>query len=137
MEKFEKKLLYRSFEQALTEQEAEQLRLALIQSPALRAEKEELEKLRALFGEQTFSFEPFFVGKLMHRLEQRPVDSPLMGILGSWNLAFSAVAIPGILLILVLLGHTYFTESTLSLAALAGIEDMPIDDLMTSLLVSI
>jgi len=72
-------LLYRSFEEKLKPQEEARLKRALADSPDLRAEKEEMLKLRRLLEERhEFNFSPDFEEKVLSRWRQEKTSHEKM-----------------------------------------------------------
>jgi hypothetical protein len=63
-------LLYRSFDDSLSDEEQNQLTRALSQSAELRKEREQILKLRGAFaGSHAHSFKPFFADRVMNQLK--------------------------------------------------------------------
>jgi len=110
-------LLIRSLDEPLTEAETQQLEQALSESDELRKAKEELLRMRSILGHSTYQFNPFFVGRVMHRLPkaQEPLTVP-------WGKAFQQIALPGLALLIFLCVFVWVQEGSLSWEVLTGIQ---------------
>jgi hypothetical protein len=96
------KLLYRSFDDPLPEEEQQRLKKALENSPGLRREKEQLEAQRqAVANSAIHSFKPFFADRvisLVKARESQPNGLELQRFYESLLAVFRKVAIAGALL---------------------------------------
>ena len=106
-------LLLASFDRKLTSKEQATLDQGLTDFTGLQAEKTDLEQLRAMVGEQTYAFKPFFAGRVMHKIEVR---------------IFPKVAMSGLAIIILLLASTYLIEGSFSLDTLLGISEVATED---------
>ena len=113
-----KEILLKSFDAELTPQERKLLDEALQNSASLRQEKQEIERMREMLGNQKPSFESGFADRVMERLEKEPVAPPKTIEMFS---VFKRVAIAGIAAIIVLLLAIYYIDGSLTLDALLGI----------------
>lgn len=113
-------LLYRSFEQALSEVEQRELDDALARSPELRQERE---LLQALFGaagsERRVRFAPFFDSRVMARIAAAKGAAGAAGEVSFFDsllYAFQRVAVIGALAALAIIIYNLGTGDTISLA---------------------
>lgn len=120
------KLLIRSLDHALSPVERKVLDQALAESEALRQERDRLLEMRSSLQEYPYQFEPFFVGKVMHRIEQ--LENVVKN---SWILAFRQVALPGIALLLLLCMFTWWKDGSLSWEVFTGASAFQQDELLT------
>ena len=119
--------MHRSLDDELTPKEKEEWERALAGSPELREAYQALMQTQTLLSKQEFRFQPFFSGKVMHRIEQlRPIPKQI----ANWGLAFRTVAIPGLVAIVLLLITTWVTHGSFSVDALAGVYELAPEDLL-------
>ncbi len=127
-------LLYRSFDDRLTEEEARELSEAMKASPELAGERERIAAMRdALSRGAPASFGPFFPEKVMRRIrelkegtaEEDPFWESLFPL-------FRRVALAGAVVSLVLIAYNLKTSETISLAAAFAAPEMTMEDLMES-----
>lgn len=101
-----RKLLYRSFDSGLKENEKELLEKAMENSEQFREEKEKIIRLRQAVADSTVkSFKPFFAERVMNRIisaENKKEDS-LEGFYRSLKPVFRRLAIVGSVIMLVLI----------------------------------
>ena len=119
--------LHRYVDNELAPSEKEAFEKMLASSEELQEELAELTRVKDVLGQQEFRFRPFFTGRLMHRIEQlQQVPAQFT----HWSLAFKSVAIPGMVVILLLLLNTWVTHGSFSLEALAGVSELAPEDLL-------
>jgi hypothetical protein len=124
-------LLYRSFDEELTPQEAKDLREALAASETLRGEKRRIEAMRkmvATSGQDTFK--PFFAERVMRRVVE--VREGRNGAtLGEWLArVFPRVALAGAAVAAGLVIFNLVKADGISLAAAFGISEVPIEEIL-------
>jgi hypothetical protein len=110
-------LLLRSIDgEKLTESESLLLKNALQNSPTLEKQRDDLITWKNVWGEASYQFQPFFVGKVMGKIEamEKNVapENEFSRILQS---VFQKIAISSILIILFLVYSLYFRNNTLNL----------------------
>ena len=118
MDKKQRDLLYRSFDDALTPKEDAQLEQALAESKSLRKEKERITALRnAVSSKAARSFEPYFADRVMQRIVQTTKKE--RGRETYFDALFSVfrpVVVGAIILIIVLLSYNIIRSDRVSLA---------------------
>ena len=119
-------LLIQSLDQNLTPAENQRLEQALADSEELRTERDRLIAMRASLEEYPYQFKPFFVGRVMHQLEQ--LESPFAS---SWILAFRQIALPGLALLIALLFFTWMKDGSLSWEIFTGVSAFEQEELLT------
>ena len=121
------KLLNKYLEGEISTGEKRKLEDALKKSPALRKEKERLEKLMKLFSEQKNSFSPGFANKVLNRIKEQQVK--VYDFSRSINLAFRNIALPGLAAAILLILLTIAGGGSFSLESLIGLESLQPEDL--------
>ncbi len=119
-------LLLKSLDTSLNDKEKERLDRALKISEPLRKEQQAYLSVRKVLKEQHFSFSPFFVGKVLHKIQQRVDEESLM----AWMWIFKRLALPALAITFIALGFIYLTEEQFSLDTISGISSLPSNDLM-------
>jgi len=112
-----KKLLYRSFDETLTEREQQHLAEGLEKFPHLQEEKESVASLRNRLSEKRESFSAQFEDKLMDRIRAQAAPINIFSI----KPVFRTVALSGVAAIIVVLISVYFIDGSLSLDSILGI----------------
>jgi len=108
-----KQLLLRSLDMPLNEEEKRKLQDGLMQSKALRKEKEDLDNMRTKIAAFDTDFSAGFTERLMQRVASER---------GFTFLAiFRAVALSGVAAIILVLLTIYFVDGSLNLNSLLGI----------------
>ena len=120
------KLLLRSLDHPLSPEEKRELDEALAESEALCKERDQLLEMRSSLQEHPYQFEPFFAGKVMHRIEQLEKV-----VRNSWILAFRQVALPGIALLVLLCMFTWWKDGSLSWEIFTGVSAFEQEELLT------
>jgi hypothetical protein len=125
-------LLYRSYDDDLTAEEQRELRDALAASGALRLEKDRVEALRRMVSESgVVGFTPFFAERVMRRLAGLGEGRNGMWTLQEWlSRVFRRVAIAGAVLAAGLLILNLVQADGVSLAAVFGISEVSIDEIL-------
>ena len=118
-------LLLASFDRALSDEEQLALNQGLETSAELRKEQAKLQKIRDLVSEQSPEFEPFFAGRVLHKIEALEKER---GIANWMTRMFPKVAVSGIAVIVLLIASTYFMEGSFSLDTLLGIAEVATED---------
>lgn len=122
-------LLLASFDRALSDEEQVALNRGLETSAELREEQAKLQKIRNLVSEQTATkFEPFFAGRVLHKIEALENKQKERGIANWLTRMFPKVAVSGIAVIVLLVASTYFMEGSFSLDTLLGIAEVATED---------
>jgi len=110
------KLLYRSFDETLTQCEQLQLDDALAQSRELRDERDRIAQMRSTISNSSApSFQPFFAEKVMRRI--READRKQENFFDSLIEVFRPVAIAATILFIVLLSYNLFKSDKVTLAS--------------------
>ena len=110
------KLLYRSFDEMLTQSEQLQLDNALAHSQELRDERNRIARMRSTISHSSApSFQPFFAEKVMRRI--RAVDSKQERFFDSLIEVFRPVAIAATILFIALLSYNLFKSDKVTLAS--------------------
>ena len=99
---------------------AKRLKEAMAADPELREEVRRQIELQKLMNDQVHSFGYFFAEKVMARLEQLPVN----GINRSIAFAFKRIALPGLAAAIIILLFTLFSNGSMSLDSLMGVEPL-------------
>ena len=108
-----KKLLLRSYDATLSEEENRELKAALLHSEALRVEKEELDNMRTKLSDFEMDFTQDFTERLMQRIAGEKGFTFLS--------VFRAVAFSGVAAIILVLITVYFVDGSLNIDSLLGI----------------
>ena len=118
MDKKQRDLLYRSFDDDLTPEAEAQLKQALAESKNLRREKERIAALRqAVSSKAARSFGPHFADRVMQRIGQRTKkETGLETYFDALFSVFRPVVVGAIVLIIVLLSYNIIRSDRLSLA---------------------
>ncbi|MFQ5641573.1 MAG: hypothetical protein ACE5IR_26665 [bacterium] len=114
------KLLYRSFDAPLSQEEEMELLQALSASSQLREEQKRLAEMRGMLkDEATRSFRPFFAARVMHRIKHEKTAGE--DFVESLVWIFRRIALAGGLAILFLVITHLFVENHRSLNSVFGI----------------
>ena len=125
-------LLYRSFDDELTVQEADELAEALNRSEELRAERERIAEMRRALGSVNEDFGPFFAERVMNRLEARPAENGLENLFQSLLLSFRRVALAGAIVAVGLLSYNLISTGDLSLNGAFAATETTLEDVLQS-----
>lgn len=111
-------LLYRSFDEKLTQDEEIELKNALNESEGLRQEKMSMVAMRSKIAEsKTTSFKPFFAERLMARISSMEKETTSNAFLQSLVWAFKPALIAGLVVALVLV---FLNLGSIDYSQLAG-----------------
>jgi len=134
MNKRSRELLFRSFDDRLTEREQRELKEALAASPELQEEKEHLTALRGdITAGAADSFKPFFAERVMHRLESSGVAEPgPMLFFESLARLFRRVAVAGAVAVVALVVINLWDSGDVSLNAAVGAPETTLEELLES-----
>ncbi len=108
-------LLYRSFDEQLTEQEQKMLEKAVLSSKELRTEKEEIELMRQQLSEWQPETESSVTEKVMLRIEREETVT-----VQYYNL-FKKILLSGVAAVILLLLAIWLTDGTLSYDTITGV----------------
>jgi hypothetical protein len=109
-------LLYRSFDDALTQAEQLQLDDALTKSTELQEERDRIVHMRAMISDGSVpSFHPFFAEKVMRRI--REAERSQESFFDSLIEVFRPVAIAATIFFIVLLSYNLLKSDKISLAS--------------------
>lgn len=127
-------LLYRSFDDELTEAERDELHAALTASPELQEEKKRLAELRKMVGETAEStFKPFFSARVMRQVKelQRGPEEWVRALVWGFKRVVIAGALTAVLLVAVNVasGGRLSFDSLLALPQLEITDTWQLDDL--------
>lgn len=120
-------LLYLSFDKRLSAKEESKLRSSLSQSEELRREMVRIEKLRRAISQAAVdSFEPFFVERVMARIEEERAKPEIF--FGSLYRAFRWAMIPSLALLLGIFIKNISYADDFSIRAAIGLPDFTVGD---------
>jgi len=132
MNKKLKDLLIRSLDDELGSNERAELEEALVVSPELRQEKEQLLAMRMRIGGQQFAFQSGFSGRVMQQIGQISKGKVVMfDFTQGLAAAFKRIALSGAAAILMLLLYTYVKDGSLSVDSLLGLKELNSDNAIT------
>ncbi len=112
-----KKILYRSFEEPLSDRDRQALQAGLRASEELQNEKQEILTLRESLSATRTDFSTGFDQKVMNRIRQEEQPARTFELYP----VFRTVAFSGLAAILIVLVGIYFTDGSLNLDAIMGI----------------
>ena len=121
-------LLYRSFEQVLSKEEANELRDALADSPKLQEEKKQLVELRKMIHENSErSFKPFFSSRVMRQIDtlENQGDEFFESLMSYFKLA----AVTASLMLIILLTHNALSEKDFSVNSLLAVPEYTLEEI--------
>lgn len=114
-----RELMLKSLDSELTQEERNELKIALEGSEELRKEMKDYEAIRGSLASSDFSFDEGFSTRIMQKLVK-----PQLDLFGSFkNIAISSVAAIALLMISV-----YFMDGSLDLDALYGLEGYSVEE---------
>lgn len=116
-------LLYRSFDEDLSDAEHEELSQALAVSADLRTEKVRITTMRRLVKEDAAgSFQPFFSARVMHRIKAKKTQ--VEDFFSSLVWSFRLIALVGALAALLLVAHNSLQSKSLTLDSILGMPQL-------------
>lgn len=118
-------LLLRSLDQPLKPQEQQQLEEGLAQSAELRAQREALLRNRERLTQWRPRPDPAFATRVMARWEPYRAPESVQNLLVAW---FPRVAAACLLILLLTILGTYFSEGSLTPEAFIGTQDLTVED---------
>jgi hypothetical protein len=137
MKELERKqeLLYASFDRELTAAEQKELQEGL-RDPVLKAEEEELKKMRALLGNTSWDFGEGFAERVMERLAREKEGGKVVAMeaSGQFLSLFRKIAAASIAAIIILLFTIYMTSGSLSKETVLGVDNFSEENLISYLL---
>ncbi|HRI28851.1 MAG TPA: hypothetical protein PK239_05110 [Chitinophagales bacterium] len=123
-------LIFRSFEEQLAPHEQQLLHHALQTNPQLKAEYDNLLKLRTALANQQFDFEPHFAERVMQAVAiQAMPKNVTLSFDAQLTIAFKRLAAASAAAIIILLGVTYYQHQSLSVNAITGLNKYNPDDI--------
>ena len=125
------KLIRRSFDEQLSEEELISLNNALNSSIELKKEKENIIAIRAAASRQSGKrFSPFFADRVMQKIrsQREAINDKIYDFGTSLNFAFRRIAIAGAVVITLLLSGTFLSEGTFSIEKALGLQQVSIED---------
>jgi len=130
-----RELLYASFDRELTAAEQKELQEGL-RDPALKAEEEELKKMRALLGSTSWEFGEGFTERVMRRLARDNEGGKVVAMeaSGQFFSLFRKIAAASIAAIIILLFSIYMTSGSLSKETVLGVDSFSEENLISYLL---
>jgi anti-sigma factor RsiW len=130
-----RELLYASFDRELTAAEQKELQEGL-RDPALKAEEEELKKMRALLGSTSWEFGEGFTERVMGRLARDNEGGKVVAMeaSGQFFSLFRKIAAASIAAIIILLFSIYMTSGSLSKETVLGVDSFSEENLISYLL---
>ena len=114
-------LLYKSYDEDLSDSEKLKLEQGLIEHEELMEEKLSLDKMRKRLAGFEANFDPGFADDVMNAIQnanKNQIDSLQL----TFNI-FKRVALSGVAAVIILLFTIYFTDGSLSLDAIFGLSD--------------
>ena len=124
MNSFIRDLLYRSFDDTLSDEEQRQLDAALVSSSELRETYDQLTQMRQMVSDSaTSSFEPWFVQRVMRRIEIGVSESDLF--FEELFSMFRHVAITAAIAVVITISYNLLQSDTISLSSSSGLQDEP------------
>ncbi|MEL6593446.1 MAG: hypothetical protein AAFQ68_25325 [Bacteroidota bacterium] len=118
-------LLLRWSEGELNEDQAKALTEKMEADHELKRAAQDLASLQELGKHAEFRFQPFFVGRVMHQIEQNDQqENPIQAL----QFAFQRLALPAFAVMIVLLVLTFIGEQSLSLEAIVGTSNLDVED---------
>lgn len=127
-------LLFKSFDDNLSQTEQNELERGLIEYPELLKEKEELISIRNELQSQTYAFQYGFSNKVMRRIDvlQQSYQNRQLFLTHQLSNLFRKWVVPiGAISIAVIVVSLYFTDGISSLKTVMGIHEITIDDALT------
>lgn len=126
-----RKLLYRSYDKALSPDEEQNLQQALDRSEEMRNEAEELEQVRELIKSAgDVQFKPLMAERVMSRLTQSTVPTPADEFFESLNRFFKPLGIAATLVLFGLLAYNISSTGYFSIDTLIGLPELTVDNLI-------
>jgi hypothetical protein len=127
MNKRLKELLYRSFEQELSNAELSELEKGLSSSTELAEEKKRIAAMRHMLeATKARSFKPFFSSKVINRI--KAAEQEREGFLGSLVWSFRLVTIVGAVTIVLLFAYNALDQKSLSLDSLLAMPQIELQE---------
>lgn len=127
---YAEKLIYKSFDGILTEEEQSLLNEALVASDELRKFREEILSLRNNIKSSAYTeFNPYFESRLFAKLNQPSRQSVglLSGLSDSLELSFKKIAIAAAALLIILVLYNVKQGNLSSIENILGIYNTPIE----------
>ncbi|MFC1725275.1 hypothetical protein ACFL4T_06585 [candidate division KSB1 bacterium] len=126
------KLLYRSFDGSLTEDEEKTLSDALQGSEELRSEKEKIMNLRSLVsGASEKEFSPFFTEKIMNKIESAKngyVKTNHIDRIAEF--IFRRLALIGAAAVILLIAYNFIQTGQITVTGLFGIPEITYEEII-------
>lgn len=120
-------LLYRSFDDTLSDDEREELSQALAASADLRNEQMRIKAMRKVVGQQAAaSFKPFFSSRVMRRIKTQKTQ--FEEFVSSLMWSFRLIGLVGGLAVVLLIAHNSFQGKSLTLDAILGLPQLSLDE---------
>lgn len=122
-----KKLLYKSFEQKLSEKEKKKLDKLLSESESLRNEQNEILEMReGLFHINVSGFKPEFENEIIEKMNSSKFSRKIY--FEQLEYSFKKIAFAVIVIIILALGYNYQRYGSLDLQGILGIEKVKMGD---------
>ena len=126
-----RKLLYRSFDDQLSNEELNMLINTLNSSEKLQKEKDTLALIRAAVSKESGRrFHPYFADRIIRKISEK--KETISGKIDDFNasliLSFRKVAIAGVVAILLLLTTNIISEGGISFEKALGLQQVSIED---------
>jgi len=124
-------LLYRSFEENLSQTEKETLDKELEHSQTLRNERDKIIKMRGLVKtDPNYTFQPLFADRVMGKIQtQVKTNSPtVQEFFDSLLWTFRRVAIAGVFAVLLLFTYNIINSGQFSLTSMLGMPQLTVED---------
>jgi|WetSurMetagenome_2_1015567.scaffolds.fasta_scaffold35159_2 hypothetical protein len=123
------KLIYKSFDGALSIKEAELLKRELSNSTELKGTYEQIKKIRsAVSVSSVTSFKPFFEERVLNRLNnQVKPEGYISGWAESFTVSFRQIAVSALVLLCLLIFYNLNNGNNLSIENLLGTYKTPIE----------
>jgi len=127
-------LLYRSFDEELSEEQKDRLDKALQKSQKLREEREKIKNLRKHVSETaTLSFKPFFAERVTHGIKNLSrANNSAQEFFGSLSYVFRRVAIGAAIVFTLLFSANLIEGKFHSFEKNVTISEMSLDDVLAT-----
>lgn len=123
-------LLYRSFDTELHPEELKILEKGLSESEELREEKQKITLLRQnIVGQRKAAFKPFFVERVMNRIELMEKTDEQEILFNSLYKLFRPLAIAAAVLIIVISGYNIISSGEVSIESALAVPEVTLDDI--------
>jgi hypothetical protein len=122
-------LLYRSFDEDLSQKEKQALEKALSQSETFRAERESIIQMRQSVKKGNISrFQPFFAERVLNRIQTTLQVKAEESFFNSLLVVFRPLAIAAIILIIIISAYNITSSGQISLEGALAVPEVTLND---------